>query len=350
MRTGRSEEPAPDHRSGPASPLHAQFGRRRLLAGLVPALMAPAIVRAAASKMPARIGWLKIQGPRHTPGQLKAFREGLRAVGLVEGQDYVLVQRYGDNDEARLPGLARELVDARVGLIVATSQPSIMAAARVTKSVPVIGRMNDDPTANGMARSLGRPGGNVTGVYAMTDELNPKRLALLKEVAPSVRSVGVLLRKDWPNAAHAWAVALAAAQRLGVDLVALDARSSGDLAAAFAQRSVRAFGGIMTFRNPTVVTYLKIIAEQSRQNRLPAVFDAREYVDAGGLMSYGPNIKAIYRQLATYAAQILKGATASQIPIEQPTILEMVINKRTADQIGIALAPSLLARADEVID
>jgi len=280
---------------------------------------------------------------------LREFREGMRAIGWVEGRDYVIEERYANGNEARLPGLAAELVGTGVSVIVATSQPSIAAAKRVTKSVPVIGRMNDDPVANGMAQSLSRPGANITGIYAMTEELNPKRLALLREVAPSVRRVGVLLREDWPNAKNAWRVALAAARSLGVELVALNARSADDLKAAFEKALSMRVDGIMTFRNPTVVTHFRLIAELCRKNRFPAVFDAREYVEAGGLMSYGPNIDAIYRQLATYASQLLRGASPGDIPIEQPTIIELVISKRTADLIGVAVPQSVLARADKVI-
>ncbi len=333
---------------GPPAP-QRRLTRRELVAVLLPIVLAPCVA-GAAPRRPARIGWLKIQGPRHTPDQLLAFRDGMRALGLVEGRDYVIVERYAGNDGARLPGLTSELLGAGVNIIVATSQPSIAAAARVTAAVPVIGRMNDDPVTNGMAGSLARPGRNITGIYAMTEELNPKRLALLKEAVPSLRRVGVLLRFDWSNAKHDWQVLVAAAHRLDLELLALDAHSAADFAAAFDLASARKVGGIMTFRNPSVVTYLKLIAELSRKARLPAVFDAREYVEAGGLMSYGPNIDAIYRRLATYAGKLLRGAAPGEIPIEQPTVFEFVINRRTAATFGMTLPPSLLAQADEVID
>ena len=330
--------------------LSSSLRRRRLLAMLLPFLMAAKASSSAADGSPARIGWLKIQGPRHTPDQLQAFREGMHALGLVEGRDYVLEERYADGDGARLPGLTAELLDTGVSIIVATSQPSIAAGARVTKSVPVIGRMNDDPIADGMAQSLARPGGNITGIYAMTEELNPKRLELLKEAAPSVHRVGVLLRHDWSNTEHDWQVLKAAARQLDLEVLALNARSADDLTAAFDQASAKNISGIMTFRNPTVVTNLKLIAELCRKHRLPAVFDAREYVAAGGLMSYGPNIDAIYRQLATYANKLLHGTSPRELPIEQPTTFELVINRRTADTIGVALPPDLLGLADEVIE
>jgi len=299
-----------------------------------------------------KVGWLKIQGPRHSPDQLQAFREGMFALGLVEGRDYVLEERYADGDEAKLPSLAAELLGTGVSIILATSQPSIAAAARVTKAVPVIGRMVDDPVANGLAQSLGRPGGNITGIYSMAEELNPKRLALLKEVAPSVHRVGVLLRSDFPDkeiAAHDWQVGVEAARQLDLELIALNVHTADDLTSAFEQASTNNVGGIMTFRNPTVVTYIKQIAELCQKHRLPAVFDAREYVEAGGLMSYGPNIDTIYRQLATYVDKLLHGTPPSELPIEQPTTFELVINKRTADNIGIALPQSLLATADKII-
>jgi putative ABC transport system substrate-binding protein len=323
------------------------------LTALLPSLLAATSSLSANDKSPVRIGWLKIQGVRHTPGQLQAFREGMRAHGLIEGRDYVLEERYADGDESRLPGLAAELLKSGVSIIVATSQPSIAAAGRLTKDVPVIGRMVDDPVSNGMARSMARPGGNVTGIYTMTEEMNPKRLALLKEVAPSVRRVGVLLRNDFPNKAdveHAWQVEVAAARRLELELRALDARSGDEVTAAIQQAAAQNVDGLITFRNPTVVTYLKRISELCRTYRLPAVFDAREYVEAGGLMSYGPNIDATYSQLAGYVAKLLHGASPGELPIEQPTTFEMLINRDTAKALGLTIPPTLLLAADKVIE
>jgi ABC-type uncharacterized transport system substrate-binding protein len=299
-----------------------------------------------------KIGWLKIQGRQHTPGQLQAFRDGMRVLGLVEGRDYELAERYADGDEARLPILTKELLNAGVSIVLATSQPSIIAAARVTKSVPVIGRMVDDPVADGMARSLARPGGNITGIYTMTEELNPKRLSLLKEAVPSMRRVGVLLRHDFPNVTtvdHDWQVVEAAAQQLELHLVRLDAGSTDELNVAFEQTSANGVGGIMTFRNPTVVTYLRQITGLCQKYRLPAVFDSSEYAEAGGMLSYGPNIDATYGQLARYVAKLMHGTLAGELPIEQPTQFELVINKRAADAIDVTLPIDLLARADKVI-
>jgi len=313
----------------------------------------PLGARAQPTKPIPKIGWLKIQGRLHTPSQLQAFREGMQALGLIEGRDFVLEERYADDDEKRLPGLAADLINSGVAVIVATSQPSIAAAWRVTKSIPVIGRMVDDPVADGMAQSLARPGGNVTGVYTMTEEMNPKRLELLKEAVPSVRRVGVLMRQDFPSANVArgdWQAAQAAAERLAVELVALNVTTAEEITAAFEATSERNIDAIMTFRNPTVVTYLDLIAALSRKHRLPAIFDAREYVEAGGLMSYGPNIDKTYRQLAGFVAKLLQATPPGGLPIEEPTSFELVINKKTADDIGVSLPLSLLAQVDKVIE
>jgi putative ABC transport system substrate-binding protein len=329
--------------------------RRREMIKLVggAAIGLPLAARAQPTHSIPKVGWLKIQGREHTPDQLRAFREGMEALGLVEGRDFLLEQRYADGDEGRLPSLATELINSGVAVIVATSQPSIAAAWRVTKTVPVIGRMVDDPVVDGMAQSLARPAGNVTGIYTMTEEMNPKRLALLKEAVPSISRVGVLMRQDFPSASIAkrdWQNVEVAADQLGVELVALNVQTSAEVTAAFDATSTQNIGGIITFRNPTVVTYLDLIAAQSRKHRLPAVFDAREYVDAGGLMSYGPNIDETYRQLAGFVSKLLHTTSPGVLPIEQPTSFELVINKHTADDIGLSVPQSLLTRADKVIE
>jgi putative ABC transport system substrate-binding protein len=327
--------------------------RRRAFIALIGVVaVQPFVARAQPAHPIPKIGWLKIQDRQHTPDQLRAFREGVNALGLVEGRDFALEQRYADGHENRLQGLATELIDSGAAIIVATSQPSIAATWRVTKSVPVIGRMVDDPVVDGMAQSLARPGGNVTGIYTMTEEMNSKRLALLKEAVPQIQRVGVLMRQDFPSERIAkldWQNAEAAAHQLGVELVALNVKTEEEISAAFGATPTPGIGGLITFRNPTVVTYLDLIADLSRKYRLPAVFDAREYVEAGGLMSYGPNIDEVYRQLAGFVSKLLHGTPAGALPIEQPTRFELVINKRTADDIGLSVPESLLIRADKVI-
>jgi putative tryptophan/tyrosine transport system substrate-binding protein len=300
-----------------------------------------------------RLAGLRFKVDSTHPISSRLFREGMKTLGLVEGRDFVLEERYANDDEGRLPSLAAELIDSGVVVIVATSQPSIAAAWRVTKTVPVVGRMVDDPVVDGMARSLARPGGNVTGIYTMTEEMNPKRLALLQEAVPSISRVGVLMRQDFPSpniAKRDWDTAELAAHQLALELVALNVQTTADVTAAFDATSTQNIGGIITFRNPTVVTYLDLIATLSRKHRLPAVFDAREYVEAGGLMSYGPNIDETYRQLAGFVSKLLHETPPGELPIEQPTSFELVISKRTADDIGLSVPQSLLTRADMVIE
>jgi len=213
--------------------------------------------------------------------------------------------------------------------------------------------MVDDPVVDGMAQSLARPGGNVTGIYTMTEEMNPKRLGLLKEAVPSISRVGILMRQDFPSVSIAkrdWQAAELAAHQLALDLVALNVQTAADITAAFDVTSMQNIGGIITFRNPTVVTYLDLIAALSRKHRLPAVFDAREYVEAGGLMSYGPNIDETYRRLAGFVSKLLHATPPGELPIEQPTSFELVINKHTADDIGLSVPQSMLTRADRVIE
>ena len=258
-----------------------------------------------------KVGWLKIQGPHHTPDQLQAFRDGMRALGLIEGRDYMVEERYADGDEDLLPPLATELINSGVKIILATSQPSIAAAWRVTKRMlRVIGRMVDDPVTDGMAQSLARPGGNVSGIYTMTEEMNPKRLALLKEIAPLVRRVGILLRQDFPTSDIAnrdWQAAGSAAHHLELELLALNVHTAEEIAAAFDYASAKNVQGIITFRNPTVVTNLELIASLSRKHRLPGSVRRERICRPGGSMSYGPNIDATYRQLATYVYKLLHG-------------------------------------------
>lgn len=244
--------------------------RRDIIVWMGGAAASPFMASVARGAGPAKIGWLKIQGPRHSPDQLKSFREGMVALGQIEGRDYVLVERFGDDQEERLMPLASELVGLDVRLIVATSQPSIAAAARVTRTVPIIGRFNDDPVVGGMARSLARPGDNISGVYSLAEQLTSKRLSLLKELVPSARRVGVLLRDDSPDVKRTWQAAEAAAKQLGIELVALNARSAGELSARLEEARAEHLDGIITFRNSVVVTNLALIAELCLKDRLPA--------------------------------------------------------------------------------
>jgi putative ABC transport system substrate-binding protein len=300
---------------------------------------------------PRKIGWLKIQDKNHTPGQLKAFREGLRSLGQVEGRSLTIETRFADGVRSRLPALTEELIQAGVSVILATSQPSIEAAWQVTKSVPIVGRMNDDPVPAGLATSLARPGGNFTGVYSLVEDMTAKRLELVQQAVPSLRRVGALLTLTHGNTREWLADAEKAAQQLGLEIHVMDVRSGEGLGEVFAQAAATGgLNGLLSFRNPIIVTNYRRVVELCSQYRLPGIFDAREFADIGGFMSYGPNLDDIYRLLASHVDKILKGTKPGEIPIQQPTTFELVINLKTARAMGLTFPASLLVSADVVIE
>jgi putative ABC transport system substrate-binding protein len=312
----------------------------------------PAFDCAAARAQPGvpKIGWLKIQRKSDTPGWLAAFRKGLDELGRREGSGYLLEERYADGDAKRLDALAGELVAAGVAVIVATSQPAADAARRVTRSVPIVARMTDDPVAAGAALSLAHPGGNLTGIYSLLEETNGKRLALLKQAAPSLTRVGALLTFDRGATRHWLAEAETAAGALGLELLAMDVHGPDDLPAAFAAAAGKGANGLIAFRNPTVVTFADRVIALSMQHRMPGVFDAREFADAGGFISYGPNLDALFRRAAAYADKILRGEACGDLPIEQPAAIELVVNLKTAKAMGLSVPPTFLSSADDVIE
>lgn len=299
---------------------------------------------------PKKIGWLKIQDRDHTPGQLREFLAGLQALGHREGASFVMEYRFADGDASRLNSLARELVQAGSDLILATSQPATDAARRATLSLPIVGRMTDDPVLAGAAISLSRPDGNVTGVYSLLEEMSGKRLALLKQAVPGLRKVGALLTLNRGATAHWLAESQKAARELGLDIHPMDVRSVDQLDALFAKATEEKVNGLLAFRNPTVVTYDRRVIELSNRYRMPGIFDAREFVDAGAFMSYGPNLEAIFRRLAGYADHVLRGTRPGELPIEQPTEFELVVNLRTAKAMDIKVPDSVLVIANQLID
>jgi len=306
--------------------------------------------RTGRTQSPPKVGWLKIQDKSHTPGQLAAFIAGMAALGHREGRTFALEPRFADGDAARLAPLAEELVAAGVAVIAATSQPATDAARRITRTVPIFGRMTDDPVQTGVAQSLARPGGNVTGVYSLLEEMSPKRLALLRDAVPAMRTVGALLTLDRGATVRWLADTEAAARQLGVGLHVMDVRSEADLDPAFAKAAEQRVDGILAFRNPTIVTHAKRVIALADRYRMPSIFDARDFVEAGALMSYGPNLDAIFRRGASYVDQILKGAKPGELPIEQPSTLELVVNMKTAKAMGLAISPAILTTADAVIE
>jgi putative tryptophan/tyrosine transport system substrate-binding protein len=297
------------------------------------------------SKIP-RVGYLLSAAP--TTG-LAAFRQGLRELGYVEGQTIVLEIRWAEGRFERLPELVAELAGLKVDVLVAGGNPAILAAKNATQTIPIV-MVGINPVGLGVADSLSRPGGNVTGLSYLSEEIIAKRLQLLKELVPGLARVGVLKNPMEPSHPTLWKVTEVAAHRLGVALENLEVRGPEDFEAAFATAKQRNAQAIFNLGDPLTHAYRSRITALAASSRLPAMYDVREWPDAGGLMSYGTSIVLLFRRAATLVDKILKGAKPTDLPIEQPTKFELVINVRVAKALGLTIPPSLLVQADEVIE
>ncbi len=302
-----------------------------------------------------RIGLL---GNAYTP-PYDAFRQGLRELGYVEGQNIAIERRYSEGRAERLPDLAAELVRLKADVIVvdACGAP-LNAASQATSTIPiVVAACNDDLVATGLISSLARPGGNITGLSELTPELGAKRLELLKEAVPKVKRVAVLWNPAYSERFSAnfrfwssdWAEMRAAAQVLGMTLQSVEIRGPDDFDTAFSAMSRERADALIAFSDPLIVFHGRRIADLAAKSRLPAVYASREVVDAGGLMSYGSSSTDMFRRAAVYVGKILKGAKPADLPMEQPTKFELVINLNTAKALGLTIPQSLFLRADQVI-
>jgi putative ABC transport system substrate-binding protein len=281
-----------------------------------------------------------------------AIEEGLRDLGYVEGRNIVVHRRYAESKPERLPGLAAELVRLKVDVIVATTNPTIAAAKRATTSIPIVMVIASDPVGTGFVASLARPGGNVTGVTLDTGpELNAKRVELLNAIIPRASRVAVLWNPSFPGAVESWNAAENAARRLGIPVRSVEIRGLDDFEAAFATMvRERAEGVVLVSSGPVAFTRRRHIVGLAAQARLPAAHGLREWVDDGGLMSYGPSLIDLWRRSATFVDKILRGAKPGDLPVEQPTKFELVINLKAAKALGLTVPQSLLLRADQVIE
>jgi putative ABC transport system substrate-binding protein len=300
------------------------------------------------SKKIPRVGYLSLGTERGPRGE--AFFKGLQELGYVEGKNIVIEQR-GDPRRRReqLPQLADELLRLNLDIIVALDPPSADAAISATKTVPIVMRSTEDPVATGLVASLAHPGGNITGLYSETDELIGKRLEVLKEAIPGITRVGVLWNPAFTTGSANYRDTEKAASALRLVVQSLEARHPADFAIAFRFAIKEHSQAVFPLRNPLIVGELKQIVKLAIENRLPVIYDDREFVETGGLLSYGTNLAALYRRAAYYVDRIIKGAKPSDLPIEQPTKFELVINLNTAKQIGLTIPPHVLARADKVI-
>jgi putative tryptophan/tyrosine transport system substrate-binding protein len=314
-------------------------------------VVAGAGAEAQQSKRVPRIGLLSGTGAPQTPGpQVEAFQQGLRDRGYVEGKNLLIEYRYAEGKNERFPSLVAELVQLKVDVLVLTALPAILAAKQASKTIPIVMGVNADPVAAGIVESLAHPGGNITGLTRLTRELSGKRLELLKEAIPRVTRVGILWKPDSIALDLAFKEYESAARALKMQLQSLEVRGPNpDFEGAF-QAAVKgrvhafiAITDILLSRNS------KRIADFAIKQRLPSMHELVRYVDAGGLMSYGSTDAENYQRLAYYVDRILKGAKPADLPVEQPTKFEFVVNLKTAKQIGLAIPPNVLARADRVI-
>ena len=299
------------------------------------------------AKVP-QIGYLSA-GPSGPSPNIEAFREGLRVLGYVEGKTIVIEYRYAAGREDRLADLAAELVRLKVDLIVTDSSPAARAAQIATKTIPVVMAASGDPIGTGLIASLSRPGGNITGLTHLSPELSGKRLELLKEAFPKASRVAVLWNGANPDKASDFRETEAAARALGVQIQSLEVRGPNDFDKAFAAATSRRAQSLITLSDPLTGSHGRRILDFALKNRLPAMYGERGFVDAGGLMSYGHIPSDLHRRSAIFVDKILKGTKPADLPVEQPIKFELIINLKTAKQIGLTIPPNLLARADKVI-
>jgi putative ABC transport system substrate-binding protein len=293
-----------------------------------------------------RIGMLFF-GSREQP-HLASFQRGLRDLGYVEAKNIVIEYRYAEGKAERLPKLAAELVRLEVDVIVTTTNRSAHAARQVTKTIPIV-LTTGDPVGGGLAASLAKPGGNVTGLTVLPLDLSGKRLELLKETFPKATRVAVLWNPANQESVAGFKEAQVAAQSFSLQLESLEARSAEDIDAAFAGATKLRSNAFLTILDPLTTLNSKRIVELAAKKRWPGIYPTRQFVEEGGLMAYGVNIADLYHRAATYVDKILKGAKPADLPVEQPTKFELVINLKTAKQIGLTIPQSVLYRADKVI-
>jgi putative ABC transport system substrate-binding protein len=329
--------------------------RKKLLTKMIaPALSAMLFalcfsVEAQQVKKVPRVGYVDAGSPATTGHRAQAFMEGLRELGYVDGLNIVIEYRWAKGKLERLPGFVADLVHAKVDVIVSSATPAIRVAKEQTTTIPIVMAGVTDPVANGFVASLARPRGNITGLTHLSQDLTGKRLELLKEVVPRLLRVAVLWNPNHPGQPLAYKEGEAAAQALKVTLISMEARNREEIEMVLSGMGKERPQALFELPDPLTFFNRKLIAEFAAKNRLPAVYGFREYVDAGGLMSYGASFPDLVRRAATYVDKILKGSKPADLPVEQPSKFEFIVNLKAAKQIGLTIPPNVLARADKVI-
>jgi putative tryptophan/tyrosine transport system substrate-binding protein len=321
--------------------------RRELIATLAGAAAWPLVARAQQPKI-WRIGFLTAVPP--TPAILTAFRDGLRGRGYVEGQNLSIDVRWPQGSFDQDPSVVTELVNSNVDVIVAWATPTVIAVRRATSTIPIVMANVGDPLASGLIASLARPGGNITGLSGIQVELSAKLMELFVELVPGMKRVGVVHNPNNPGLTMMLRETEDAVRKLNMQVQVVNAQTSDEFDRAFAQLGAQSVDGVVVIADPTVIEQSRRIAELAQSARLPTAFQRRENVDAGGLLSYGPDLNNQFRQAAFYVDRILKGEKPAELPVMQPTKFELVINLKTAKALGLTVPLIMQMTADEVIE
>jgi len=324
--------------------------RRRKFITLIGAAAAwPLAARSQQAALP-MIGFLNGGSPAEYAPMVAAFREGLKELGYVEGQNVAIEFRWAEGKYERLSALGTDLVRRQVAAIAATSTPAAQAAKALTATVPIVFTTGADPVQLGLVASLNQPGGNVTGVSFLVNELTKKQFEVLHQILPKAALIGFLVNPAVAYARSQTTEAQDAARALGRQLFVVTARTEGEIDAAFAALVKKLAGGVITISDPFLNSRRDQIVALAARHSLPALYPVRDYVAAGGLMSYGTSIIGAYRQVGVYTGRILKGEKPADLPVMRPTKLELVINLKTAKALDLTIPPALIALADEVIE
>jgi putative ABC transport system substrate-binding protein len=324
--------------------------RREALALLGGAVLArPFAARAQQKAMPV-IGYLSVVSPGASESRLAAFRQGLAETGYVEGQNVAIEYRWAAGSYDRLPGFAAEFVGRKVDLIAAIGPPSARAAKAATSTIPIVFLLGADPVADGLVASLARPDGNLTGFSFLVTELTPKRLELVSELVPQAKVIALMVNPTNASDERGVRDAEEAARATGVQLQILKAGAESEIDSAFTTLAQLHAGALVVSPDSFFTSRREQVVELAARQVVPAIYAFREFTAAGGLISYGTSVTSVHRQLGTYAGRILKGAKPADLPVQQPTTFELVINLKTAKALGLTVPQTLLARADEVIE
>jgi putative tryptophan/tyrosine transport system substrate-binding protein len=323
--------------------------KRRELILLLGGAMTAASALGAQQKAMQVIGFLGSTSPGPYAPFVAAFHQGLSEAGYVEGQNVAIEYRWAEGRYERLPALAADLVGRKVDVIVASGTPPALAAKTATSTIPIVFNVGD-PVELGLVVSLARPGGNLTGLSNIAIELNPKRLELLSELVPQAGVIALLVNQNNPNTERNIEEVQSTALAKGVQLPILKAGAEGEIDAAFEALVQLRAGALVVATDPFLNSRRDQLVALASRHAVPAIYYWREFAAAGGLISYGPSIGAAYRQLGVYAGKILKGAKPADLPVQQPTTFELVVNLKTAKELGITVPQSILGRADEVIE